>query len=106
VQDNGPLSEQLDAIESYPTIREKITCPNNKKEEVMKIVEEKFTDEFDDINEILSIDGVRVSFNDDSWVLIRPSGTEPYVRITAEAKTEENLNRIGEISRNFLENII
>lgn len=106
VQDNGPLSEQLDAIESYPTIREKITCPNNKKEEVMKIVEERFTDEFDDINEILSIDGVRISFKDDSWVLIRPSGTEPYVRITAEAKTEEDLSRIGEISRNFLENII
>lgn len=106
VQDNGPLSQQLDAIESYPTIREKITCPNNKKEEVMKIVEEKFTDEFDEINEILSIDGVRISFKDDSWVLIRPSGTEPYVRITAEAKTEEDLNRIGEISRNFLEKLI
>lgn len=106
IQDHGKLSEQLDKIESYPTIREKITCPNDKKEEVMEIVEEKFIDEFDDIKEVLSIDGVRIAFNDDSWVLIRPSGTEPYVRITAEAKTQAKLDNIGQTSTKFLEKLI
>ena len=72
----------------------------------MCIVEEKFEEEFDDVKEILTIDGVRISFEDDSWVLIRPSGTEPYIRITAEGKTQEHLNSIEKISNEFLNNII
>lgn len=106
IQKNGKLSEQLDAIESYPTIRQKVTCPNEKKEAVMQNVEESFVDEFDDVEEILRIDGVRISFTDGSWVLIRPSGTEPYVRITAEGKTWEHLDKIEEISNNFLNKLI
>lgn len=106
IQKNGKLSEQLNAIESYPTIREKVTCDNDKKEEVMKSVEASFVDEFDDVEEVLTIDGVRVSFTDDSWVLIRPSGTEPYIRITAEGKTQKHLDSIQEISAKFLEKLI
>lgn len=106
IQVHGKLSKQLDAIENYPTIREKVTCSNDKKEEVMKIVEEEFVNEFDDIKEVLTIDGVRLSFKDNSWVLIRPSGTEAYIRITAEAKNQEDLNKINEISKNFLEKLI
>ena len=32
-------------------------------------------------------DGIKLDFND-GWLLVRPSGTEPKIRITAEAKTE------------------
>jgi phosphoglucosamine mutase len=38
-----------------------------------------------DIEEVNRIDGIRASFHDSSWVLIRPSGTEPVIRITVEA---------------------
>ncbi|RAP53126.1 MAG: phosphoglucosamine mutase, partial [Methanosphaera sp. rholeuAM130] len=105
IQIHGKLSEQLDKIENYPTLREKVTCDNDKKEEVMKIVEKDFEKEFTDIKDTLTIDGVRLSFNDNSWVLIRPSGTEPYIRITAEAKTQEDLDKINEISQNFLKRL-
>jgi phosphoglucosamine mutase len=37
--------------------------------------------------------GVRVS-SDDSWVLVRESGTEPVIRITAESKERSKANRI------------
>ena len=106
IQDHGKLSEQLEKIENYPTVREKITCSNDKKEEVMKTVEKEFEKEFDNVKEILSIDGVRLSFEDNSWVLIRPSGTEPYIRITAEAKTQEQLDKINETSQKFLNELI
>jgi hypothetical protein len=52
VQDHGKLSEQLNSIESYPTIREKVTCPNDKKESVMECVESSFVDEFDDVEKV------------------------------------------------------
>ena len=72
----------------------------------MKNVERDFENEFDEKTEVLAIDGVRLSFEDNSWVLIRPSGTEPYIRITAEARTEEDLDKINEISQNFLKKLI
>jgi phosphomannomutase len=33
-------------------------------------------------------DGTRLDFVDGSWLLLRPSGTEPVVRVYAEAKTQ------------------
>jgi phosphomannomutase len=41
------------------------------------------------VRELLTIDGVKIIFNDDSWMLIRPSGTEPKVRIYAECRDVE-----------------
>ena len=39
--------------------------------------------------ELLTIDGVKIIFDDDSWMLVRPSGTEPKVRIYAECRDPE-----------------
>ena len=45
-------------------------------------------------NESINLDdGVKVSFSD-SWVHIRPSNTEPIVRIFAAAKTIEAANQL------------
>jgi phosphomannomutase len=40
------------------------------------------------VSEIVTVDGVKVIFEDESWLLIRPSGTEPKVRIYAECRIE------------------
>ncbi|MCB0064916.1 MAG: phosphoglucomutase/phosphomannomutase family protein [Caldilineaceae bacterium] len=39
-------------------------------------------------------DGVKYTLNDDSWLLIRPSGTEPVLRIYAEARTEAQVQQL------------
>ena len=39
--------------------------------------------------DILTIDGVKYILADDSWLLIRPSGTEPVLRVYAEGRTPE-----------------
>jgi phosphomannomutase len=39
--------------------------------------------------EISTIDGVKYILADDSWLLIRPSGTEPVLRVYAEGRTPE-----------------
>jgi phosphomannomutase / phosphoglucomutase len=43
---------------------------------------------------IVTIDGVKAFFSD-GWILIRPSGTEPLVRVFAEAKTDAMARRLG-----------
>jgi len=35
------------------------------------------------------MDGVKYVMDDDSWLLIRPSGTEPVLRVYAEGRSEE-----------------
>lgn len=39
-------------------------------------------------------DGVKYLLDDQSWLLIRPSGTEPVLRVYAEARDEEELQRL------------
>jgi len=43
-----------------------------------------------------SIDGVKLLLEDDAWVLVRPSGTEPLIRCYIEAHDEEVLNGLKE----------
>ncbi|WP_406535440.1 phosphoglucosamine mutase [Methanobrevibacter sp.] len=96
VSREGKLSELLDQIPSYPNIREKITCSKEAKVKVMENMEELLKDAFDDIRDVNSIDGVRLTFEDDSWVLVRPSGTEDYIRITLESRDEDRAESIKE----------
>ena len=41
------------------------------------------------VTEISNIDGVKYIMADDSWLLIRPSGTEPVLRVYAEGRSVE-----------------
>jgi phosphoglucomutase len=40
------------------------------------------------------IDGIKLDFEDDDWLLLRPSGTEPLIRCYAEAETNKELERL------------
>ena len=97
VSNKGKLSELLKQIPSYPNIREKVTCSAEAKIRVMENMEELLTSAFGDIREVNSIDGVRITFEDDSWVLVRPSGTEDYIRITLESRDEKRAAEIRDI---------
>lgn len=48
------------------------------------------------------MDGVKFIFEDGSWLLLRPSGTEPLVRIYAESESAEDLEVLLEQGRKFL----
>ena len=94
VSKEGKLSDLLAQIPSYPNIREKITCSKEAKIRVMENMEDLLNAAFDDVVDVNSIDGVRLTLADDSWVLVRPSGTEDYIRITLESRDESRANEI------------
>lgn len=54
------------------------------------------------IESINRIDGVKFLFGNDAWMLMRPSGTEPLVRIYAESETKEDLEELLEQGRRYL----
>ncbi|MDQ3133887.1 MAG: phosphoglucomutase/phosphomannomutase family protein, partial [Acidobacteriota bacterium] len=47
-------------------------------------------------------DGVKFIFDDGAWLLLRPSGTEPLVRIYAESESEQDLEVLLEQGRKYL----
>ena len=59
------------------------------KESILKKVEESFNQEVID-----KLDGLTVRFNNNAWLNVRPSNTEPLLRLNAEAKTKEELDNI------------
>jgi phosphomannomutase len=54
------------------------------------------------IKNINRIDGLKFIFQDDSWLLVRPSGTEPLVRIYAESESAEDMEVLLEQGRKYL----
>lgn len=46
------------------------------------------------IAQVVRKDGTRLDFDDGSWLLLRPSGTEPVVRVYAEATTQERAREL------------
>lgn len=54
------------------------------------------------IDTINRLDGVKFLFEDGSWMLMRPSGTEPVVRIYAESEDEADLEVLLEQGRKYL----
>ena len=85
------LSEIIDSLPKYPSIYEKnFDCPDNLKFAVIEKLRSKFRDR--GLN-FLSIDGVKL-LDEDGWVLLRASNTQPVIRVSAEARTEEKLEEL------------
>ncbi len=91
---NKKLSRLLDALPDYRMVREKVACPNDRKAGTMKKLKVGMKREFPDAGKALTIDGVRLDFKD-GWVLVRPSGTEPYIRVTVGGKTSDRAMEIS-----------
>ncbi len=99
---DSPLSTLIKRVPERIKLRLKIECKNEQKSRVMEHVKKKLPDQFDTPDDILHLDGIRIDLKN-GWILIRPSGTEPFVRITAEAKEQTNAKNILEIGKKVVE---
>jgi len=46
------------------------------------------------VTDVMDVDGIKYILKDDSWLLIRPSGTEPVLRVYAEGRSEEMVQEL------------
>lgn len=92
ITDYGPVNYQrTDLRLSHPISKEQMTRQMTEKKppEIGGI----------QVVEVQTIDGVKYILEDDSWLLIRPSGTEPVLRVYAEGRSTEavqNMLNFGE----------
>jgi phosphomannomutase len=82
LQEVGPVFyERTDMRLSRPVAKAEMTDLLTRQAPA-EIGEEK-------VAQVSSMDGVKYLLADDSWLLIRPSGTEPVLRVYAEGRTTE-----------------
>lgn len=88
------ISQLIDEIPRYVIVKEKIECPRQQAEGAAAAVAEAFRGERIDLQ-----DGVRIDWAD-SWVSVRPSNTEPILRIISEAADEGSARaRISQVRK-------
>jgi phosphomannomutase/phosphoglucomutase len=76
------------SISTFYQAKTKLEVDRKKVDAVMKAVERQAK------GEVERVDGVKVWTDEHSWVLIRPSGTEPLVRIFAESESQDKADTL------------
>lgn len=90
---NQNLSQIVSKAPQYPLSRQNFACPNSVKPIIMENAHEALRKAFSQIKNQTKIDGIRITLTK-GWLLIRPSGTEPLIRITVEAETNKAVQLI------------
>lgn len=84
------LSQMVDAIPSYPYREKNFRCDDAIKFRVVDEVRKAMSAEGYEID---VTDGVKANF-EDGWLLLRPSNTNPLIRMAAEARDKKRLDEL------------
>ena len=84
-----PTTYQSPTMAPFCKDEEKYDVVENLVKEIKKIKNEKVKIDNQEIKEILTVNGVRFSFEDDSWGLIRASSNKPSLVIVTESPTSD-----------------
>ncbi|MEM5831340.1 MAG: hypothetical protein QXO40_04005 [Candidatus Aenigmatarchaeota archaeon] len=99
---NKKMSEIIDEFNKYypipPYEAYKIKCDDKRKFLITEKVKEKLRNMNFEINEI---DGVK-AISEDGWISIRPSNTEPLIKLTVEGKNKEKAEYLFNLALKLL----
>ncbi len=79
------ISDELALLPSSFTTKGKVECTKDDAARIIQMLKKE--DHKKD-----TTDGIKIIFSKSNWVMVRPSGTEPIVRIYAESDSQENLD--------------
>jgi phosphoglucosamine mutase len=99
------FGELIEDIPIYPLSKTKLKCPNEKKAFVMQRLAETLPISLKDVVQVLTVDGLGITMKE-GWILVRPSGTEPVIRITCEGPTQASVNRVLKATKHVVEKTI
>jgi len=84
--------------------RVSIDCPDDRKEPVLDDLETALPESVAGVAvaTVNTVDGFKIALEDGSWLLVRPSGTEPKLRVYAEASDEDRVARLLDAGRELV----
>jgi phosphomannomutase/phosphoglucomutase len=96
-----PLSQLFGELPQYSQLKDRVSCPEELKSAALEALRGRV-----DAPRVETIDGVKLIYDDGSWVLFRPSGTEPLFRIYAEAGSPERVEALVEEHKSLIESVV
>ncbi|WP_022836147.1 phosphoglucosamine mutase [Salisaeta longa] len=84
------LAAVHDALPQYAMAKDKLPLDGLPVQALLRAMEERYDGEA----ELSTVDGLKISF-DDRWVHMRPSNTEPILRVYAEAPTADEAQALA-----------
>jgi phosphomannomutase/phosphoglucomutase len=81
------LSENIINLPPSYTTKTKLECSLEQS----RVVISELLNEFPDSD---TSDGIKINVDENNWVMIRPSGTEPVIRIYGESNSQQNLDSL------------
>ena len=84
---DNTLSDQISKLPQSFTTKDKIQCSSQDAKQIISSLKTEFPES--DLS-----DGIKIIIDSKNWVMIRPSGTEPIIRIYAESESQENLEAL------------
>ncbi|WP_423750974.1 phosphoglucomutase/phosphomannomutase family protein [Salinirarus marinus] len=103
-----PMDRRVDRLldEHGRIVADKISldCPDAEKARVLAELESVIPERVAgrEVAEVVTLDGFKLLLADGSWLLVRPSGTEPKLRVYAEAESEKRVGALLEAGRELV----
>ncbi|MEK0322074.1 MAG: phosphoglucosamine mutase [Nitrosopumilus sp.] len=93
------LSDEIANLPPSFTTKDKVSCSPENASKLISLLKEEFPSSD-------TTDGIKITTDPKNWVMIRPSGTEPIVRVYAEAESQKKLDILMSEYLNKVKSII
>ena len=91
-RDGRRLAEIAAEVPQYTLLKEKVACPVEARARLLEELGRAYAQEGGQVN---TLDGLKV-VRPEGWILLRPSGTEPLVRVFAESRDPATARRLAD----------
>ena len=85
-----------------------IECPDDRKAGVLDALEDHIPEAVagHPVAEVVTLDGFKLLLENGSWLLVRPSGTEPKLRVYAESDADDRVETLLAAGRELVEPLV
>ena len=112
VEADRPLDRRVEALlDEHGDIHQdktSVDCPDDRKTAAIDALGERIPDGVagEPVDDVVTADGFKILLADGSWLLVRPSGTEPVLRVYAEAGSRERVADLLAAGRDLVREVV
>lgn len=104
-QEKKSLSDLTKTFPSFHMKKQAFHCDAKIKKAVLNQVLEEWKKR-DEKAQIITTDGIRINYEDKSWILFKPSGTEPIFRVYSESASPDRVKELANIGSKIVKKIL